>query len=173
MGATMRLFRPHIPLEVRCRVALRQLGEMWPDRLIDENAGALGKLLAFKLVMLGCLLQCEVKDLRLDHDPPLGARAKRGTGKNTRYTPAANDHEHLFYRPHGTQFAGSHDVKTRIRGDHGQYSDVVLIKRERRRKKKASASSKRKSRFSANKSKMKSANRWPPRGARKMNWRKR
>jgi hypothetical protein len=39
----------------------------------------------------------------------------------------------LNYLPHRTEFEESHDVKTRIRGPHGQFSDVALIKRQRRR----------------------------------------
>ena len=85
----------------------------------------------------------------------------------TYYIPDANDPEHLFYRPHGAQFAGSHDVKTRIRGDHGQFSDLALIKRERRRQKKATPA-KRDFTFRTNKSKLK--RKWPKR---KTNWPKR
>ena len=72
--------------------------------------------------------------MRLDHDPPLAARPKhrRGLGKRTYYIPDANDPNHLFYRPHGAQFAGSHLIKTNVRGDHGQHPDRVLIKKNRR-----------------------------------------
>lgn len=141
-----RLLRPHIPLETRCQVVLRQLGEMWIEDVISKfrlaanlkgrRNGSLGHLLKTKLAELATLLGCEPKDLRLDHDPALGARAKvfdEETGEHIGYIPDANDPEHLRYRPHGTQFAGSHDVKTRIRGDHGQYPDLTLIKRQRAR----------------------------------------
>lgn len=147
-----RLWRPSIPLEVKCRVALRQLGEMWPDAVIKarrwkagdsymKGIGAstsgrgLGKLLDELLGKLAELLGCSIEDLRLDHQPALALRPqfKRGLGKKTYYEPDANDPEFLFYRPHGSQFAGSHDIKTRIRGDNGQYSDVQLIKRQRKR----------------------------------------
>lgn len=130
----MKLYRPHIPLFTRCEVALRQIG--WsPETAIDiaGKADGCGLLLKETLIELSSHLKCEVSDLRLDHDPALGARVKRGEGRNTAYTPDANDPDFLRYRPHGPQFDGSHDVKTRIRGDHGQYSDIVLIKRERRR----------------------------------------
>lgn len=150
-----RLFRPAIPVEIRCRVALRQLDEKNIDSVIDANrprrdAGYMvgvvglpgrshGRLLIELCERLAEKFDCRVEDLRLDHDPPLGARPqeRRGLSRKTYYVPDANDPDHLFYRPHGTQFAGSHDVKTRIRGDHGQYSDVVLIKRERRRQKRS------------------------------------
>jgi hypothetical protein len=133
-----RLYRPHIPIEVRCRVILRQIGEMWPGRVINDHRtmpGGLGQLLKSRLELFADITRCEVADFRLDHDPPLGARPKRLStvlGHDV-YTPDANDPDHLFYRPHGAQFEGSHDVKTRIRGDHGQFSDIALIKRQRRR----------------------------------------
>lgn len=130
-----RLYRPTVPIEVKVRVVLRQLGERFPGEAIAAARGRRGRLGGFlqgKLADLAKLLGCEVSDLRLDHDPPLGARPKRGAGERTVYTPGANDPEHLKYRPHGTQFEGSHDVKTRIRGDHGQLSDIALIKKNRR-----------------------------------------
>jgi len=138
-----RLFRPHIPLAVRVQVAERQLKEKLgrlPPRMTPSN----GAWLAVLLGLLAPTMGCEVADLRLDHDPPLGAREKHGEGKRTVYSPAANDPEYLAYRPHGAQYAGSHDVKTRIRGDHGQYSDIQLIKRERRRQRKADGRPKKK-----------------------------
>jgi len=132
-----RLYRPPIPIEVKVRVALRQLGEMFPDDAIKGALGRRGRLggfLAEKLADLAKLLGCEVSDLRLDHDPPLGARQRLQYSSVVKpnYIPDANDPEHLNYRPHGPQFAGSHDVKTRIRGDNGQLSDIALIKKNRR-----------------------------------------
>lgn len=131
----VRLYRPHIPFDVRCRVALRQLGEMWPDRVIAENKGRYGPLLDELITRLARLLSDEeIVELQLDHDPPLGAREKRyggGLSPMTRYTPDANDPEHLIYR-----LKVAHGIKTRVRGEHGQYSDLALIKRARRREKK-------------------------------------
>ena len=131
------LLRPNIPFEVRCRVALRQLGEMFPDQVIAEHPRALGKLLDSLLSRLAPLLGCEVSDLRLDHTWALENRPKQfKDGIHVDYYPPANDPEWLAYRPQGTQFAGSHDVKTRIRGDRGQLSDNALAKKERRRQRK-------------------------------------
>lgn len=48
------------------------------------------------------------------------------------YEPDANDPDHLFYRPHGPEFDGSHLIKTNVRGDHGQHPDRVLIKKQKR-----------------------------------------
>lgn len=128
-----RLYRPYIPLEVRCAVILRQLGEMWVGEFVDEQRGNYKKLLAQMLGQFARLAGCSVRDLRLDHDPPLAARPRRGRGRKTIYEPDANDHGHLLYRPHGPEFDGSHLIKTNVRGDHGQFPDRVLIKRERRR----------------------------------------
>jgi hypothetical protein len=142
----MRLFRPYIPVEVRCRVAMRQLGEMWPDDVIrswsvrpgDAYLRGIGvptyrpglaALLDDKLRKLADLLDSKVEELRLDHDPALATRARTGEGKKTTYTPAANDPEFMIYRTvHG------HHLKTNVRGDGAQYPDRVLIKRERKRR---------------------------------------
>lgn len=185
-----KLYRPHIPVETKCRVALRQLGELWPDLVIEEHRAkssasymakvgvppgrSLGRLLEQSLARLAELLGCNVSDLRLDHDPPLGARPRerKGLGKKTYYVPDANDPEHLFYRPHGPEFEGSHDIKTRVRGDHGQHPDRVLIKRERRRER-AVQPVKRHVRVPA-KNKvwrgraLQSPNQWPPKGSRRI-----
>lgn len=140
-----RLYRPHIPLKVRVKVADRQL-RAFPDHsaiveTVKESADTWSEQLHHLLLYLARALGCEVSELRLDHDPPLALRPqeRRGLSKKVFYTPDANDPDHLFYRPHGAQYEGSHDVKTRIRGDHGQYSDIVLIKRQRRRDKAAAA----------------------------------
>lgn len=166
-----RLYRPHVPLEVRCRVALRQLGEMWPDRVIAEYRGRLGLLLKLRLLTLGCLLNCDDRDLRLDHDPPLGARPqfRRGLGKKVYYQPDANDPEHLIYREKHAHF-----IKTNVRGEHGQHPDRVLIKKERRRKKKGQLQrsldnvtrNQKQSKWRSRA--LRGASRWPPKGARKI-----
>jgi hypothetical protein len=135
-----RLYRPHIPLAVRVAVASRQLeqrGRSAIVRTVKETTGTWGDQLHHLLLYLAREMECEVADLRLDHDPPLAARPKerRGLSPKTFYTPDANDPDHLFYRPHGPEHAGSHLIKTNIRGDHGQHPDRVLIKKERRREK--------------------------------------
>lgn len=127
----MKLLRPHIPLSVKLDVAGRQLmmGGLW---LPSEHTQTKSKadMLAQRLKALATLYSCEVKDLRLDHDPALGTRSfNKRTGK---YIPDANDPACLTYRE-----KTDHDTKTWKRGEHGQYSDIVLIKRERRRKRKA------------------------------------
>ena len=139
-----RLYRPHIPLAIRVAVAERQSAtkpnEIWKFYLATGWHPTMHYARRLKQLMQALAMQfgCTVADLRLDHDPPLGARPqeRRGLGRKTYYLPDANDPEHLRYRPHGAQFDGSHDTKTRIRGDHGQFSDLALIKRERRRERK-------------------------------------
>ncbi len=139
-----KLYRPHIPLSVRCEVAERQMekavkclptnehGIIYRD--LPARTYKMKDRLDAALFHLARILGCEVKDLRLDHDPPLGARPKhrRGLGKKTFYIPDANDPDHLFYRPHGPEHEGSHLIKTNVRGDHGQHPDRVLIKKQRR-----------------------------------------
>jgi hypothetical protein len=160
-----RLYRPYTSIEVRCRVAMRQLGEIFPDEFIADNSRNLGAMLEMLLAKLADLLGCGVEDLRLDHDPALALRKKRShfVHKTKQwidfYTPDANDEHFLAYRPHGTKFAGSHDVKTRIRGDHGQFSDTALIKRERRRQKKQKKQTKRGKAWASRP--LRSASRWP------------
>lgn len=150
--------RKYCPLDVRCRVALRQLGTTdienvlaanVPDRTVaPQYRKSFQKLLAQSLLELAFQFGCEVRDLRRDHNPALALRKqvwKRGDFVD--YDPPENDPDAMEYRPHGAQFAGSHDVKTRIRGDHGQYSDITLIKRERRRERKKNAKDKPKPRW--------------------------
>lgn len=125
-----RLYRPHVPLKTRCRVALRQLGEMWADDFLAEyeaDGGAWGPLLAQLLARLAQLLGEE--KLHLDHDPALATRKRRGEGKRTVYTPDANSVDHLIYRG-----VIAHRLKTNVKGDGAQYPDRVLIKRERKRR---------------------------------------
>lgn len=152
-----RLYRPTISVAIKCRVVLRQLGEMFVDDVIaanrfvprDHRKRSLGRLLDEKLAALAELLRCEVTELRLDHDPALAIRKKLyltpngghvwtfeilKEGEVVRYEPDANDPAHLRYRPHAAQHAGSHHVKTNIRGDGAQHPDRVLIKRLRKRK---------------------------------------
>lgn len=132
-----KLYRPSIPVKIKCRVALRQLDYSANERdeIIRGSNRRHAGLLVSLLDRLAQKMGCEVSQLRLDHDPALGARPKTGDGKQTRYTPDANDPDALRYRPHAPEFEGSHLIKTNVRGDHGQYPDRVLIKKEKRRQK--------------------------------------
>ena len=189
---------------------MRQLGGMpffvksSVDAAVKERT--LGKSLDIALTSLASLLGCQVSDLQLDHDPALENREKlvempdgyrRRTvvvpkgAKVLRYFPDANDQEHLFYRPHAATFAGSHKVKTNVRGDRGQHSDRALAAKnkniEKNRAKKKPGKSATKPRgfelpskplasrpFALNlhkktrvcNSPIRSGNRWPPKGSR-------
>lgn len=174
--------RPGQPSDgVKVEVALRQLRAFGAsDALMSrgEKTVLLGRqerldlYLGRLLLGLSLYIDCPVEQLRCDHDPALRTRPYNPRVKNVaaRYTPHANDANALEWRPQGAEFARSHHVKTNVRGDNGQYSDVVLIKRERRREKKANAKKPR-SRRHPNiipRRQLRSANRWPPKGARKI-----
>lgn len=126
------------------------------------------------------LIGCEVTDLQLDHDPALQNRPQFRMNGQTHYRPAANDPEHLFYRPHGPQFDRSHKIKTLVRGDHGQHSDAGLARKNKRiaknRAKTSGDSRLKRGGHSGIKSKVsrpiRGANRWPPKGSRKIQNRK-
>ncbi len=132
-----RLLRPPISTKTKLRVVLRQLGEMFIEQVIAEHRyvpretvfmRSWTKLLDHKLAALAELLRCDVEDLRLDHDPALGARRKVfRNGVHVGYVPDANDPEHLIYRE-----KHAHHIKTNVRGDGAQHPDRVLIKKNRR-----------------------------------------
>lgn len=150
-----RLLRPSINLETKLRVLCRQLGELFPDRVVANarHTRTLAIAVRKRLVRLAQLLGCEVEDLHLDHDPALVNREKDvqlpdGSVVRTvvvpkgarvvRYHPDANDPEHLVYRIGGAP-GSAHDVKTRVRGENGQLSDLGLARKERKRMKKLAA----------------------------------
>jgi hypothetical protein len=130
----MRLPRPHVPVAVKIAVAERQL-----DAALRGNetrwrwmmAGA--PMTADRNRYLRFLLVNLLGDApwQLDHDPPLAARVRTRTGD---YRPPASDADYLVWRT-----IEDHDRKTRLRGDHGQFSDLALIRREKRRKRRRPA----------------------------------
>lgn len=137
-----RLYRPYVPLKVRLIVAERQCD------LRGINSGAIALLHSGGdrlKVMLNVLFGDST--VALDHDPALVNRIKRkviaydkktdGVKFITRYSPDANDPRFLIYREAGKPGDGSdHDIKTRVRGEHGQHSDLALARKEKRRAKK-------------------------------------
>ncbi len=129
-----RLYRPHIPLSVCVVVAARDCYRAGINPPARREGESLTSLLDRQKAALAAAIGCAAPDLRLDHDPALGARPRhrRGLNPKTFYTPDANDPDHLFYRPHGPEHDGSHLIKTNVRGDHGQHPDRVLIKKQRR-----------------------------------------
>lgn len=134
---------------------MRQIGAWTPEAVDAVVAGArkdrdVGKQLDSALVTLAAKMRCEVRDLHLDHDPALvnrekmieivGCRSWKPTrrcvivpkgAKVLRYFPDANDPAHLFWRV-GGKTGSEHDVKTRVRGEHGQHSDLALARKNKR-----------------------------------------
>ena len=134
-----RLPRRHIPLSVRCEVAERQLRSRGFDPRQFADVSPLSERLAFLLTAL-----FEGRDCQLDHEPALVNRKqiRDVDGVLLRYEPDEHDPAHLMYRE-----KHDHLIKTTVRGDHGQFSDMVLAKRERRRAKKAAGKLKRKTKW--------------------------
>lgn len=190
-----RLPRPSVPAKVELEVVLRQL------RLSDYLANLtvahavvhrqVGIHRDFFLELLADKLGCPVTDLDLDHDPALENREKlveRPDGRRRRtvvvpkgvkvirYFPDANDPERLFYRPRGAEHAGSHKIKTNVRGDWGQHSDRAMAAKNKniaknRSKSKSGIKALKSQRFPPNyrkkpRGQIRSANRWPPKGSR-------
>lgn len=125
-----RLLRPPIDLATKLRVLLRQLGDAFPDDMIEiaREQGCLGLLVNDKKAELARLLDSDPTYLRLDHHPALGAREKvYRLGIHVGYKPDACDPEYLIYRTEA-----DHKRKTNLRGDGAQHPDRVLIKRNRR-----------------------------------------
>lgn len=123
-----RLPRPYIPVSVRIKVAEDQLRRRINDpSVLPLLSRTLQPRSRYLVWLLGQLFKEEPCDL--DHDPPLAARKKiKRDGIVVGYKPDANDPQYLVYR-----LVDDHRVKTNVRGEHGQYSDRALIKRERRR----------------------------------------
>ena len=156
-----RLPRPHIPLPVRIEVASRQLVERIKRGLCSSSVLAPIAHMPRKRDQLNEFLKLlfGTEKYHLDHDPSLGARKKvYRKGVHVDYSPRANDVLYLIYRT-----VTEHRLKTNVRGEHGQHPDRVLIKKNRRLERKTLR----------RKVKIRSANRWPPRGSRKIQNRKR
>lgn len=138
----MKRPRPYIPVKVRLLVAMQgyAMDERYRQRFEEAATDFLrwlnpktiiGRLPKPSKKRLTEILKARFgdKSCHLDHDPPLRARAfNPRTGK---YKPDANDPRFLIYRSQE-----EHRVKTYVRGEHGQYSDTILIARERKREKK-------------------------------------
>ena len=135
----MKLLRPYTPIPVRIKVVQRQLLRFdvaAPDREKGERQDVyLDRLLG----LLSTLMDALFEPLQLDHDPALVNRKKIfRNGEHVGYSPAANNPNFLIYRT-----TTGHDIKTRVRGDGAQYSDLALARKnkriEKRRAKNANA----------------------------------
>jgi hypothetical protein len=122
----MKLRRPHIPLAIRVEVAERQLREAGQE--IPRYSKYVGSYAARLKWLLEDLFAGE--HVELHHRPALVNRTRKRYGK---YEPEANDPAYLVYLP-----KDAHDIETRIRGQHGQHSDLALARKRKRKDKKAS-----------------------------------
>lgn len=135
-----RLYRPYIPLFVRVEVAARQCRE----RGFEAATGILTLPISdrYKLNELLLMLFAN-RPYALDHDPALVNRKKRrrlvydkktdGVKAVWDYSPRANDPNFLIYREAGP--GSDHDIKTRVRGDGAQLSDLGKARKAKRVKK--------------------------------------
>jgi hypothetical protein len=122
----MKLPRPYIPLDVRLKVFARQFGY---GVAIKHGINSPHWRLADLQEALASVFGGPV---HLDHDPALVNR--KFNARTGKYTPDANDPDYLVYRS-----KTDHDIKTRVRGDGAQYSDLALrrkLKRIQRNRKK-------------------------------------
>ena len=154
-----QLPRPYIPLGTRLVVARRQL--LTKNPLLDEHFEMLlrtGYSTAFALSRALVLLFNGQKP-HLDHDPALVLREfDAATGE---YNPPANDEQCLVYRT-----VNDHRIKTHV-GNGAQLSDTSQrMKARRMAENRGLRQRKPKKKIAARK------NGWPPKGSRKLNWRK-
>jgi hypothetical protein len=114
-----RLPRPFIPFSVRVQVATRQIIERFGRRPLFVDKTPLKQKLA---IMLDVLFEGKSE---LHHRPALLNRPWNTRKKD--YDPPANDPGFLVYLADDT-----HDIETRVRGLHGQHSDLGLARKNKR-----------------------------------------
>jgi hypothetical protein len=153
----VHLTRPYIPLWVREVVIDRQareVGLMWSAAA--RHSGSATRRLKFKLeeFFAGSLHELHHRPALVNRD-----RVSEPDGKIS-YYPDANDPDHLIYLVAGA--GEEHDVETRVRGQHGDYSDLAKARKRKRAERKARGPT-----YHWPKRKLRSANRWPKRGSRK------
>lgn len=121
----MRLPRPHIPLAVRVRVIERQCLEVG----IAPLAGIMTATTLTERLRFNLRERLGDRKVELHHRPALVNRRRKRNGD---YDPPANDPDFLVYL-----LKDDHDVETRVRGLHGQHSDLALARKRRRAERKA------------------------------------
>lgn len=129
----MKLHRPYIPLAVRIKVAERQFKALRGEEPAWKSVSFSD--LDFLLFLIADWLHkvgetryvphSTVGHLHLDHDPALTNRQYNARTK--KYTPDANDPDYLIYRT-----KEAHDIKTRVRGDGAQLSDLAIRRKNKR-----------------------------------------
>ncbi len=113
-----RLLRPHIPMAVLLQVALRHVLERDIVVAVDDSLRKKEKLRCLLYILFG-----DAK-VELHHNPALVNRQRK---KHGGYDPPANDPQHLEYL-----IKDDHDIETRVRGRHGQHSDLGLARKNKR-----------------------------------------
>ena len=140
--------RPYIPLHIKVAVIERQMVEIghWTSKNLKNppDLPLAERLRLSQIEVFGVAVPhtedeppLHVPKLHLDHDPPL--RTRKFNQRTEKFTPDANDPRYLVWRT-----AEDHHRKTNIRGNGAQFSDTVLIKRERKREKRSLGMVKRK-----------------------------
>lgn len=150
----MRLHRPYIPWSVREQVINRQMAEAnFTETWAIKYAGSTARRVRWKLEEFFA-----GKAVELHHRPALVNRQRCCTGCGSTqtlgellrehplavsccperdmsgYKPDANDPDFLVYLVAGA--GEEHDVETRVRGQHGQHSDLALARKRRRAERK-------------------------------------
>jgi hypothetical protein len=138
-----RLYRPYIPLSIREQVIDRQLREadVQEPRFTKYHGSAATRIAGKIAALFG------ENKVELHHRPALVNRTRKRSGK---YLPDANDENFLVYLPED-----EHDIETRVRGQHGQHSDLALVRKRKRKERKAK---RRKTKWPSRA--LRSANRW-------------
>ncbi len=148
--------RRYVPLSVRVKVAERQMEAAFG--MLPSESGSYAARLASALWHLS---SGGTKKLELHHRPALVNRPLNSRGTDT--VPPANDPAHLVYLLKDEE----HRIETYVRGVGAQRSDVsqrrYLKNVERNRKPKRQRPKKR---WASRR--LRSANRWPPKGSRKI-----
>jgi hypothetical protein len=125
-----RLPRPNVPTAIELAVVLRQLGGFDVAAMVAaaKKERRLGAQRDSSLFVLACDLGVLVDTLELHHRPSLVNRDKIfSCGIQVGYDPPANSADHLIYLA-----ADDHDIETRVRGLHGQHSDLGIARKNKR-----------------------------------------
>jgi hypothetical protein len=154
----MKVVRKHVPLAVRVVVAERQMAALG----MLPYAGTLGTRLKLGLADLFNGAKFE-----LHHRPALENRPLNR--RKTDHVPPANDPAFLVYLLKDEE----HRIETYVRGQRGQLSDAGLRRKLKRMAKNRSPSKSRaKVRAAKRKRTIAGSNRWPPKGSRKLRWKR-
>lgn len=125
-----KLHRPYILLAVRVKVAERQFNQRTGLHACKPGRMSDGRWL---IILLSELFGD--KKYALDHNPALvNRRQRKHRDGSVSYIPDANDPDFLLYREDGP--GSNHDIKTRVRGDGAQLSDLAIARKRKRREKK-------------------------------------